>query len=105
MVQVVKDPLGNKGARLTTFITLPSRHVVLLPYSEVVGISARIEDEAERERLRVITEDILAARGLSCGAIVRTVAEGMDKQRARSRPQATRSSCGRSLRSDTARVV
>ncbi|MGB5490301.1 MAG: Rne/Rng family ribonuclease, partial [Woeseiaceae bacterium] len=58
---------------------LPSRHVVLLPYSDVVGISARIEDDEERERLRVIAEDILAARGLSCGAIVRTVAEGMDR--------------------------
>ena len=81
MVQVVKDPLGNKGARLTTLVTLPSRHVVLLPYSDVVGISARIEDDEERERLRVIAEDILAARGLSCGAIVRTVAEGMDSMR------------------------
>ena len=79
MVQVVKDPLGNKGARLTTFITLPSRHVVLLPFSDVVGISARIEDEGERERLRIVTEEILATRNLSFGAIVRTVAEGMDK--------------------------
>jgi ribonuclease G len=79
MVQVVKDPLGNKGARLTTLVTLPSRHVVLLPFSEAVGISARIEDEDERERLRIMTEEILADRGLSCGAIVRTVAEGMDK--------------------------
>jgi len=49
MVQVVKDPLGNKGARLTTYITLPSRHLVLLPRSDTVGISARIEDEEERE--------------------------------------------------------
>jgi ribonuclease G len=80
MVQVVKDPLGNKGARLTTLVTLPSRHVVLLPFSEAVGISARIEDEDERERLRIMTEEILADRGLSCGAIVRTVAEGMDKR-------------------------
>ena len=80
MVQVVKDPLGNKGARLTTFVTLPSRHVVLLPFSDTVGISARIEDEKERERLRVIAEEILADRGLSCGAIVRTVAEGMNRR-------------------------
>jgi len=76
MVQVVKDPLGNKGARLTTFITLPSRHIVLLPRSRTVGISARIEDEGERERLRVLTEELLAERKLDCGAIVRTVAEG-----------------------------
>jgi ribonuclease G len=80
MVQVVKDPLGNKGARLTTFITLPSRHLVLLPRSDTVGISARIEDEEERERLRLIVEEILAERGLTCGAIVRTVAEGMDRK-------------------------
>ena len=78
MVQVVKDPLGNKGARLTTFITLPSRHLVLLPCNDAVGISSRIEDDEERDRLRAIVEDMLAARGLSCGAIVRTVAEGMD---------------------------
>jgi ribonuclease G len=76
LVQVVKDPLGNKGARLTTFITLPSRHLVLLPKGDTVGISARIEDEAERERLRRMVEDLLGDRGLACGAIVRTVAEG-----------------------------
>ena len=50
LVQVVKDPLGTKGARLTTFITLPSRFLVLLPLGSGVGISARIEDETERER-------------------------------------------------------
>ncbi len=79
MVQVVKDPLGNKGARLTTFITLPSRHLVLLPRSDTVGISARIEDENERDRLRTMVEELLAARDLTCGAIVRTVAEGSDE--------------------------
>ena len=79
MAQVVKDPLGNKGARLTTYITLPSRHLVLLPHTDTVGISARIEDEEERERLRLIIEEILAEHSLSCGAIVRTVAEGTDK--------------------------
>ena len=80
MVQVVKDPLGNKGARLTTFITLPSRHLVLLPCSDSVGVSARIEDEEERDRLRTIVEGMLAERQLGCGAIVRTVAEGMDAE-------------------------
>lgn len=80
MVQVVKDPLGNKGARLTTFITLPSRHLVLLPRSDTVGISARIEDDEERERLRAIVEELLAEQDLSCGAIVRTVAEGMNRE-------------------------
>jgi ribonuclease G len=80
MVQVVKDPLGNKGARLTTFITLPSRHLVLLPCSDMVGVSARIEDEQERERLRTMVEEMLAEHNLECGAIVRTVAEGMEKE-------------------------
>ena len=76
MVQVVKDPLGNKGARLTTFVTLPSRHLVLLPKGGSVGISARIEDDGERERLRELVAGLLEEAGLECGAIVRTVAEG-----------------------------
>ena len=76
LVQVVKDPLGNKGARLTTFVTLPSRHLVLLPKGDGVGISARIEDEEERERLRNLVEGLLAELGITSGAIVRTVAEG-----------------------------
>ena len=80
MVQVVKDPLGNKGARLTTYITLPSRHLVLLPRSDTVGISVRIEDEDERERLRGLVEEMLAENDLKCGAIVRTVAEGADRE-------------------------
>jgi ribonuclease G len=80
MVQVAKDPMGNKGARLTTFITLPSRHLVLLPCSNTIGISARIEDEDERERLRAMVEEILAQRDLDCGAIVRTVAEGSETE-------------------------
>ncbi len=76
LVQVVKDPLGNKGARLTTFITLPSRHLVLLPDGDSVGVSARIEDEEERERLRALVCELLEEADLDCGAIVRTVAEG-----------------------------
>ena len=79
MVQVVKDPLGNKGARLTTYVTLPSRHLVLLPRGNAVGISARIEDDEERERLRSMVEELLAEQNLECGAIVRTVAEGADR--------------------------
>ena len=75
MVQVVKDPLGNKGARLTTYITLPSRHLVLLPHSTSVGVSSRIEDDEERTRLRSVVEGLLEEHGLECGAIVRTVAE------------------------------
>lgn len=79
LVQVVKDPLGNKGARLTTFITLPSRHLVLLPRGDTVGISARIEDETERERLKTMVEGLLEKRELDCGIIVRTVAEGAER--------------------------
>lgn len=80
LVQVVKDPIGNKGARLTTFITLPSRHLVLIPDGDTVGVSARIEDDAERERLRVMVEEMLAEQQLDCGVIVRTVAEGADSK-------------------------
>ncbi len=79
LVQVVKDPLGNKGARLTTFITLPSRHLVLLPKGNAVGVSARIEDDDERERLRTLAEELLGKREVECGLIVRTVAEGAGK--------------------------
>ncbi len=80
MVQVAKDPLGNKGARLTSFVTLPSRHLVLMPHSATVGVSARIEDEEERTRLRGLVERLLHEQGLSCGAIVRTVAEGCSEE-------------------------
>src|SRR5216684_3625269 len=57
LVQVVKDPLGTKGARLTTYITLPSRYLVYMPKGHGVGVSARIENESERERLRAAAED------------------------------------------------
>ena len=80
MVQVAKDPLGSKGARLTTYVTLPSRHLVLLPHSKTVGISTRIEDEVERDRLRDIVEGLLDEFNLDCGAIVRTAAEGADTE-------------------------
>ncbi|MEX2494851.1 MAG: ribonuclease G [Woeseia sp.] len=84
LVQVVKDPLGNKGARLTTFITLPSRYLVLLPNGAGVGVSARIDDVAERERLKELLERFLADDGRPGGVIVRTAAEsaGEDSLRA-----------------------
>ncbi len=80
MVQVVKDPLGSKGARLTTYVTLPSRLLVLLPHSDTVGVSARIEDEDERDRLRLLVENLLKDHDLGSGVIVRTVAEGCSKE-------------------------
>ena len=76
LVQVLKDPLGTKGARLTTFITLPSRFLVYMPQGRGVGVSARIEDEAERARLRTLVEAFMPAERPG-GYIVRTVAEGV----------------------------
>ena len=75
-MQVLKDPLGTKGARLTTYITIPSRYLVMTPYSGGVGVSSRIEDEAERERLRTLVEGIVGSAPDSGGCIVRTAAEG-----------------------------
>jgi ribonuclease G len=74
LVQVVKDPLGTKGARLTTYITLPSRYLVYMPQGGGVGVSARIENEAERERLRTAVQSFVEP-GESAGYIVRTAAE------------------------------
>ena len=75
IVQVIKDPIGSKGARLTTHLTIPSRHLVLLPRSRNLGVSARIEDAGERERLRVIGQRFLD-EGDDGGYIIRTAAEG-----------------------------
>jgi len=73
-----KEPLGNKGARLTTFITIPSRYLVMMPGRASLGISSRIEDEDERERLRSLSEQVLPSRD-SMGYIVRTAAEGVSE--------------------------
>ena len=75
LVQVLKDPLGTKGARLTTFITIPSRYLVYMPKGRGVGISARIEDESERHRLREAANMFVRADEPG-GYIVRTAAEG-----------------------------
>ena len=77
LVQVLKDPLGTKGARLTTHITIPSRFLVYLPKGHGVGVSARIDDEGERQRLRELVTDLLA-HGVDeeGGYIIRTAAEG-----------------------------
>ena len=56
LVQVLKDPLGTKGARLTTQVTIPSRYLVMMPFGDSVRVSARIEDEVVRERLRCLIE-------------------------------------------------
>jgi ribonuclease G len=75
LVQVLKDPLGTKGARLTTQVTIPSRYLVMMPFGSGVRVSARIEDEQERERLRGLIED-LSEPDYPAGFIVRTAAEG-----------------------------
>ncbi|MCF9046400.1 ribonuclease G [Acinetobacter nectaris] len=78
-VQVMKDMLGTKGARLTTDISLPSRYLVLMPFGNHIGISQRIESEEERERLRHIIENIKTKYLLPGSVIVRTAAEGIDE--------------------------
>ncbi|MDT8388064.1 MAG: ribonuclease G [Thiogranum sp.] len=79
LVQVIKDPLGSKGARLTTHITIPSRYLVFMPEAHNIGVSQRIEDESERQRLRDL---VVQARGdnTSGGIIVRTAAEGISDE-------------------------
>lgn len=77
IVQIVKDPIGGKGPRVTTHITLPGRYLVLMPTVDYIGISRRIEDEEERERLKEIASRV---KPEGMGVIVRTVAEGMDEE-------------------------
>jgi ribonuclease G len=74
LVQVIKDPIGTKGARLTTFVALPSRYLVYMPHGLGVGVSARIEDEVERTRLKTLLTELLTNGG--GGYIVRTAAQG-----------------------------
>ena len=78
LVQVVKDPMGTKGARLSTSISVPSRYLVYMPNSPVVGISVKIEDETERERLKSLLE-ACRAENRTGGCIIRTAAEGVDE--------------------------
>src|SRR6478752_3972306 len=74
LVQVVKDPIGSKGARLSTQVSIAGRLLVYLPQDPHIGISQRIEDEAEREHLREKVHSLIPA-GEAGGFIVRTVAE------------------------------
>jgi ribonuclease G len=77
VVQVIKEPIGTKGARLTTHLTVSSRFLVYMPHSQHVGISQRIEDEAERERLKQLVEAAVAQEAMQGGFILRTAAEGV----------------------------
>jgi len=77
LVQVAKDPLGTKGARVTSHVSLPGRYMVFMPNSKHIGISRRIEDEDERRRLKEIAQSIITDEG---GFILRTACEGRSKR-------------------------
>jgi ribonuclease G len=77
LVQASKDSIGTKGARLTTQIALPGRFLVYMPFSDHVGVSRRITDESERERLRGLADQL---KGPGEGFIVRTVCEGVSSE-------------------------
>jgi ribonuclease G len=76
VVQVIKDPIGGKGPRLTTHLSIASRYLVLLPHGRSLGVSARIEDEGERQRLK----QLVAQHAQGAGYIVRTNAEGVGEE-------------------------
>jgi len=78
LVQVVKDPIGNKGPRLTTHIGIPGRFFVFMPFDRHIGISKRVTDRVERERLRKILKKI--APPLKMGLIVRTAGVGKNER-------------------------
>jgi len=78
IVQVIKDPLGTKGARLTTNLSIPSRFLVLLPNSDTIAVSLRIEDEEERQRLQKLVGILREHKGPH-GYIVRTNAESTNE--------------------------
>ena len=82
VVQVIKDPIGTKGARLSTHLTLPSRNLVYLPRSAHIGISQRLENEAERERLLALLKTCIELESMeaSGGFIIRTAAEGCTQE-------------------------
>jgi ribonuclease G len=77
MVQVIKEPFGTKGARLTGQVTLPGRYLVLVPGADYVGVSRRIESQTERDRLR---REAMSICPEGHGLIVRTVAEGVETE-------------------------
>jgi ribonuclease G len=83
LVQVIKDPIGTKGARLTTFVALPSRYLVYMPRGMGVGVSARIEDEPERTRLKSMLSELTVADPAGGGYIVRTAAQGATSENLR----------------------
>jgi ribonuclease G len=77
LVQVAKDPLGTKGARITSHVSLPGRYMVFMPSTKHIGISRRIESEEERKRLKEIAQSLGTSEG---GFILRTASEGRSKR-------------------------
>ncbi len=80
LVQVVKEPLGTKGARLTSHVTMAGRFLVFMPTVDHVGVSRKIESREERGRLREIVREFRDARGFTGGVIIRTAAAGRPKE-------------------------
>jgi ribonuclease G len=79
LVQVSKSPIGTKGARITSNVSLPGRFLVLMPTSSHIGISRRIDEDGERQRLKEIVSEL--SQNSSMGYIVRTAAEGVQKEK------------------------
>ena len=77
IVQIAKEPISTKGPRLTADLSLPGRHLVLIPFTNKINISQKIKSNAERTRLRKIAEDILPK---NFGAIIRTASEGKSQE-------------------------
>ena len=80
LVQVVKEPLGTKGARLTSHVTMPGRFLVFMPTVDHVGVSRKIESREERARLRGIVKEFRDEHGFTGGVIIRTAAGGRSKE-------------------------
>ncbi|CAN5658307.1 ribonuclease G [soil metagenome] len=80
LVQVVKEPLGTKGARLTSHVTMPGRFLVFMPTVDHVGVSRKIESREERARLRGIVKEFREEHGFTGGVIIRTAASGRSKE-------------------------
>ena len=80
LVQVVKEPLGTKGARLTSHVTMPGRFLVFMPTVDHVGVSRKIDSREERARLRGIVKEFREEHGFTGGVIIRTAASGRPKE-------------------------
>jgi ribonuclease G len=80
LVQVVKEPLGTKGARLTSHVTMPGRFLVFMPTVDHVGVSRKIDSREERARLRGIVREFRESHGFTGGVIIRTAAAGRPRE-------------------------